>query len=54
MNSKTKKDELGDATEIEQWVTHCLWMDGWIDDGMNGWMDGKSFTKNNHDVLYFM
>jgi hypothetical protein len=24
---------------------HCLWMD---------WMDGKSFTKNDHDVLYYM
>jgi hypothetical protein len=31
---------------------HCLWMDGWT-----GWiterMDGKRFTKNNHDVLYY-
>jgi hypothetical protein len=25
-------------------------MDGWRD----RWMDGKSFTKNDHDVLYYM
>jgi hypothetical protein len=23
---------------------------GW----MTGWMDGKSFMKNDHDVLYYM
>jgi hypothetical protein len=34
---------------------------GWhprMDDKMDGWMDGsrdeKSFTKNNHDVLYYI
>ncbi len=26
---------------------HCLWMDGWI-----GWIE--SFTKNDHDIFYYM
>jgi hypothetical protein len=27
---------------------------GWMTGQTDGWMDGKSFTKNNHDVLYYM
>jgi hypothetical protein len=26
----------------------------WMTGQMDGWMDGKSFTKNDHDVLYYM
>ncbi len=31
-----------------------VWCHPWMDDGTDGWVDGKSFTKNNHDVLYYM
>jgi hypothetical protein len=24
-----------------------------MDDGTDGWMDGKCFTKNDHNVLYY-
>jgi hypothetical protein len=33
---------------IHGWMTR--WMDGWMD----GSRDEKSFTKNNHDVLYYI
>jgi hypothetical protein len=25
-----------------------------MDDGMDGWMDGKKFTKNDHNILYYI
>jgi hypothetical protein len=25
-----------------------------MDDGTNGWMNGKSFMTNDHDVFYYM
>ncbi len=35
-----------------------VWCHPWMDDEMNGWMDGsrdeKTFTKNDHDVLYYI
>jgi hypothetical protein len=34
-------------TYRDKTMGHCLWMDGWT-----GWM--KSFTKNDHDVFYYM
>jgi hypothetical protein len=45
--TKTLQDSvsLSVPIEIERWVTACGWMDGW--------MDGKNFTKNNHDLLYY-
>jgi hypothetical protein len=30
------------------------WMTGWTDEWMDGSHDEKSFTKNDHDVLYYM
>jgi hypothetical protein len=31
------------------------WMTGWTDGRMDGWvMRWKNFTKNDHDVLYYM
>jgi hypothetical protein len=27
---------------------------GWMLGRMDGWMDEKSFMKNDHDVLYYM
>jgi hypothetical protein len=27
---------------------------GWMMGRTDEWMDGKSFTKNDHDVLYYM
>jgi hypothetical protein len=33
-------------TYRDRTMGHYLWMDGW--------MDEKSFTKNDHDVLYYM
>jgi hypothetical protein len=34
-------------------VLFLVWCHPWMDDEMDGWM-GKSFTKNDHDVLYYM
>jgi hypothetical protein len=35
-----------------------VWCYPWMDDGTDGWMDGrvtsKSFTKYDHDVFYYM
>ncbi len=30
-----------------------VWCHPWMDDGTDGWMD-RNFTKNDHDVLYYM
>jgi hypothetical protein len=31
-----------------------VWCHPWMDDRTDGWMDEKSFMKNDHDVLYYM
>jgi hypothetical protein len=39
-------------------VFFLVWCHPWMDEGMDGWMDWrvtwKSFTKNDHDVVYYM
>ncbi len=49
--TKTLQDlvSLSVPKEIERCVTAC----GWMDDGTNRWME-KSFTKNDHNFLYYM
>jgi hypothetical protein len=49
--------ERGEVIYFCQGFLPCI-MPSMMDDGTNGWMnrscDEKSFTKNDHDVLYYM
>jgi hypothetical protein len=47
----TKISNLG-MTYKNRAMGHCLWMDGWMTRRNDGWME--SFTKNDHDIFYYM
>jgi hypothetical protein len=42
----------GGVLFISARVFFLVWCHPWMDDGTDGWME--SFTKNDHDVLYYM
>jgi hypothetical protein len=58
LDNDTCAEEGGGGLFISARVFFPVWCHPWMDDRTNGWMDGsrdeKSFTKNDHDVLYYM